>query len=55
MIFIEQKLFEENFAFQIGINEFKINSNNMSSGLYVIVMQAGNSYIRQKFYIIQTP
>lgn len=52
---IGQKIYEENFAFQTGINEFKISSENMAAGLYLMVMQAGNSYIRQKFYIIQKP
>ena len=47
-----QKMFEENFAFQTGINEFKISTANLSAGVYVLVLQAGNSYIRKKFYII---
>jgi PKD repeat protein len=50
-----QKMFEENFAFQLGVNEFKISTANLSSGVYVLVLQAGNSYIRQKFYIINKP
>ena len=50
-----QKLFEEYFAFQFGVNEFKISTANLSSGVYVLVLQAGNSYIRQKFYIIKKP
>ncbi|MBS1646934.1 MAG: PKD domain-containing protein [Bacteroidetes bacterium] len=49
---IGQKTFEENFAFQTGINEFKISTASMPAGVYIMVMQAGNSYIRQKFYII---
>jgi PKD repeat protein len=50
-----QKMFEEKFSFLTGINEFKISSANLSSGVYVLVLQAGNSYIRQKFYVINTP
>ena len=50
-----QKMFEEYFAFQFGINEFKISTVNLSSGLYVLTLQAGNSYMRQKFYIINKP
>ncbi len=50
-----EKMFEENFAFQSGINEFKISTANLSSGLYILTLQAGNSYIRQKFYIIDKP
>jgi hypothetical protein len=50
-----EKMFEENFAFQTGINEFKISTANLSSGLYILTLQAGNSYIRQKFYIIDKP
>ncbi|MEO8760113.1 MAG: PKD domain-containing protein, partial [Bacteroidia bacterium] len=49
-----QKMFEENFAFQTGINEFKISTANLSAGVYVLTLQAGNSYIRKKFYIINT-
>jgi len=49
-----QKLFEEYFTFQSGINEFKISSANLPSGVYVLVLQAGNSYIRNKFYLINT-
>ena len=47
-----QKMFEENFAFQAGINEFKISTANLSTGVYLLALQAGNSYIRKKFYII---
>jgi PKD repeat protein len=47
-----QKMFEEYFSFQLGVNEFKISAANFSSGVYVLVLQAGNSYIRQKFYLI---
>ncbi|HKC66652.1 MAG TPA: PKD domain-containing protein [Bacteroidia bacterium] len=50
-----QKMFEENFAFQLGVNEFKISTADFSSGVYVLVLQAGNSYIRQKFYVINKP
>jgi PKD repeat protein len=50
-----QKMFEEYFAFQMGINEFKISTENLSSGVYILVLQAGNSYIRQKFYVINKP
>lgn len=50
-----QKMFEDYFSFQLGINEFKISTANFSSGVYVLVLQAGNSYIRQKFYIINKP
>ncbi|HTA63508.1 MAG TPA: PKD domain-containing protein [Bacteroidia bacterium] len=50
-----QKMFEEYFAFQLGINEFKISTTGFSSGVYVLVLQAGNSYIRQKFYLINKP
>ncbi|MFI5142039.1 MAG: T9SS type A sorting domain-containing protein, partial [Bacteroidia bacterium] len=50
-----QKMFEEYFAFQLGINEFKISTVNLSSGVYILVLQAGNSYIRQKFYLINKP
>jgi PKD repeat protein len=50
-----QKMFEEYFSFQLGVNEFKISTANLSSGVYVLVLQAGNSYIRQKFYIINKP
>jgi PKD repeat protein len=47
-----QKMFEEYFSFQLGVNEFKISTASFSSGVYVLVLQAGNSYIRQKFYLI---
>ena len=49
---IGQKMFEEYFSFESGVNEFKISSANFSSGVYILVMQAGNSYIRRKFYVI---
>ncbi len=52
---IGQKMFEEYFSFDSGINEFKISTVNFSSGVYIMVMQAGNSYIRRKFYVINTP
>lgn len=51
---IGQKVFEEYFSFETGVNEFKINSVNLSSGVYIMVMQSGNSYIRKKFYVINT-
>jgi PKD repeat protein len=50
-----QEMFEEYFAFQSGINEFKINAVNFSAGVYIMVLQSGNSYIRKKFYVINTP
>lgn len=50
-----QKMFEENFAFQLGVNEFKISTANLTPGVYILVLQAGNSYIRQKFYLINKP
>ncbi len=49
-----EKMFEENFTFQTGINEFKISAANLTSGVYVLVLQAGNSYVRKKFYIVTT-
>lgn len=52
---IGQKMFEEYFSFDFGINEFKISTVNFSSGVYIMVMQAGNSYIRKKFYVIEIP
>jgi PKD repeat protein len=50
-----EKMFEEYFSFQSGINEFKISTSNLSSGVYVLALQAGNSYVRQKFYIVNKP
>ena len=52
---IGQKVFEETFAFQPGINEFKISAAGFASGVYVMLMQNGNSYLRQKFYVINKP
>ena len=50
-----QEMFEEYFAFESGINEFKISAANFSTGVYIMVLQSGNSYIRKKFYVISTP
>ena len=50
-----QEMFEEYFSFQGGINEFKISAVNYAAGVYVMVLQSGNSYIRKKFYVINTP
>jgi len=47
-----QKVFEEYFVFDFGINGFKISTANFSTGVYVMTLQSGNSYIRTKFYII---
>jgi len=52
---IGQKMFEEYFSFDSGVNEFKISASGFSAGVYIMVMQAGNSYIRKKFYIINKP
>jgi PKD repeat protein len=52
---IGQKMFEEYFSFEPGINEFKISTVNFASGVYIMVIQSGNSYIRRKFYVINTP
>jgi len=52
---IGQKMFEEYFSFEAGVNEFKISTVNFASGVYIMVMQSGNSYIRRKFYVINTP
>ncbi|MHB8261169.1 MAG: PKD domain-containing protein [Bacteroidia bacterium] len=50
-----QKMFEEYFSLENGINEFKISTANFSSGVYLMVLTSGNSYIRKKFYIIDKP
>lgn len=50
-----QKVFEAYFAFQSGLNGFKINTSGFSTGMYVMVLQSGNSFIRKKFYITRTP
>ena len=50
-----QVLFKEYFAFQSGVNEFKISASNLATGVYIMALQSGNSYIRKKFYVINTP
>ncbi len=47
-----QKMFEEYFSFQRGINEFKINTSGFSDGVYMLALQSGNSFIRKKFYVV---
>jgi len=47
-----QKMFEEYFSFQSGINEFKISTSGFSEGIYLLVLQSGNSFIRKKFYVV---
>ncbi|HWY38708.1 MAG TPA: PKD domain-containing protein, partial [Bacteroidia bacterium] len=50
-----QKMFEEYFAFKSGINEFRIDVSGYSDGIYILVLQSGNSYIRKKFCVRRTP
>lgn len=46
-----QKMYVAYFAFTSGINEFKINTSGYSEGMYILVLQSGNSYVRKKFYV----
>lgn len=48
---IGQVVFEQNFNFGSGINEFKVNSLGWAPAIYVIVLQSGNSFVRNKFQI----
>lgn len=48
-----ETLFEQYFSFTAGINGFKISSDNLSNGAYLIVLESENTYSRKKFMILR--
>jgi len=50
-----QTIFRASFPFRTGLNEFKIDTALYPDGVYILVMESGNSYIRKKFQVSRKP
>jgi PKD repeat protein len=45
-------VYEARFAFETGINAFIINTSDLSDEMYTMVLRAGNTYVRKKFFVM---
>ncbi len=46
-------IFEKYFAFQSGVNGFKIVLDNLAQGAYMLVLESENTYARRKFMVLK--